>query len=180
MMHPAFRADPHAPRPTDARVSRRTWAGLHVLGPGAPEWVSEQGWPVPSQPYTLLEASADSAFTARISDQEFVLAAASPAALPAPPASDRTPRVWAFPRFDAVFELRGADWRQVTAQVCHYDFRALEPGVWLPVALAGVQVWCLRAPHGLWIGCDPSFGQDLEDTLRAVVGVPATGQGTQS
>lgn len=74
---------------------------------------------------------------------------------------------YAFQRGDAVMTLSG-DWRSLMAEVCIYDFRQAKPGDFLMVPVAGVGVWMLipRADESLVIGCDPTYGHYLKETLQ--------------
>ncbi len=74
---------------------------------------------------------------------------------------------YAFQRGDAVFTLSG-DWRALMSEVCIYDFRQAKPGDFTMVLVAGVGVWMLipedDAP--LILGCDPTYGHYLQETLQ--------------
>ena len=153
-------------RPRQVSLTHVPWSGVHVIGPGAGAWLAEGGWMVPEANYTVAETAEY--FTTRLGPREFIVASGQGGELP--PAPHSAPQgVWVFPRCDAVLELDGVHWKEAAAEVCSYDFRELAAGSWLPVAMAGVTVWCLPRKQGIWIGCDPSYGAYLEETLREVV-----------
>lgn len=74
---------------------------------------------------------------------------------------------YAFQRGDVVLSLSG-DWRALMSEVCIYDFRQARPGDFSMVLMAGVGAWMLipeeNAP--LIIGCDPTYGHYLLETLQ--------------
>jgi len=74
---------------------------------------------------------------------------------------------YAFQRGDAVFTLSG-DWQALMKEVCIYDFRQAKPGDFSMVLVAGVGVWMLipEANTPLILGCDPTYGHYLKETLQ--------------
>lgn len=74
---------------------------------------------------------------------------------------------YAFQRGDAVFTLSG-DWRSLMTEVSIYDFRQAKPGDFLMILVAGVGVWMLIPDDNslLTLGCDPTYGHYLQETLN--------------
>lgn len=131
----------------------------HLLGPGSPGAVQSAGLPLPE----IMQArSLTDGFIARTGQEEFLIAATTP------PTADGL-CCWCYGRDDRVLALTGPDWRRVMAQVCHADLRGFVPDDWQLLAAAGVNLWCLGIDEGLLLGCDPSLGHYLQQTLTEVV-----------
>lgn len=79
---------------------------------------------------------------------------------------------YAFQRGDAVFRLSG-QWLNLMSEVCVYDFRQARPGNFLMVLVAGISVWMLvpESNGDLIIGCDPTYGHYLYETLQNQINV---------
>lgn len=77
------------------------------------------------------------------------------------------PQQYAFQRGDVVISISGK-WQELLSEVCIYDFRQARPGEFLMVLIAGVSVWMLipEATEALIIGCDPTYGDYLFETLE--------------
>lgn len=141
------------------RLQPRAHPLWHLLGPGSPGAVQSAGLPLPE----IMQAAAlTDGFIARTGREEFLIAATTP------PTADGL-CCWCYGRDDRVLALTGPDWRRVMAQVCHADLRGFGPDDWQLLAAAGVNLWCLGIDEGLLLGCDPSLGHYLQQTLTEVV-----------
>lgn len=129
----------------------------HLLGPAAAAALADAGLAVPSR---LFQAAAHaSGFVAKTGHDEYLVAGA-----PLTPPAD----AWLFARGDCVFKVRGAGRLALFSQICHLDPAELVAGAWLATSAAGITAWCLQpsaATDHFLIGCDPSYGIYLEDTL---------------
>jgi hypothetical protein len=132
----------------------------HLLGPDSLTAVQSAGLPMPD---VMQAATLADGFVARTGREEFLIATAIP-----PRANGES--CWCYARDDRVLALTGTDWRRVMAQLCHLDLRGFGAGDWQMAAAAGVNVWCLGLKDGLLLGCDPSLGHYLQQTLTQVVG----------
>lgn len=130
-----------------------------LLGPDAPALVEAAGLPLPD---VMCVATTDKGFIARTGRDEFLVHAGG-----IQPADGA--QCWRYPRADRVLALQGESWRAAMAQVCHKDFTAFGAGDWVMVAAAGISIWCLGLADGLLLGCDPSLGACLQQTLGEVV-----------
>jgi hypothetical protein len=131
-----------------------------ILGPDSPAAVQSAGLPMPD---VMQAAALADGFVARTGREEFLIATAIP------PRADDGASCWCYARDDRVLALTGTGWRRVMAQICHLDLRGFGAGDWQMAAAAGVNVWCLGLEDGLLLGCDPSLGHYLQQTLAAVV-----------
>lgn len=134
----------------------------HVLGAGAQATLRAADLPVPE--HDLDVRFHGHAFVMRAGAREYLVAGAQEP-VPAPEA-----RAWVLRRHDRLLALRGPAWRAAMSWVCHYDFGALEPGRWLQVAMAGVDVWATRPDaDSLLFGCDPSCGAYVQNLLHQIL-----------
>lgn len=157
--HSTMPSSPLATDPNAVNLEARALPLWHILGPESPNAVQSAGLPLPE---VMQAATLTDGFIARTGREEFLIATTTP-----PTANGTT--CWCFGRDDRVLALSGPDWRDVMAQVCHMDLRNLGPGDWQMLAAAGVNLWCLGIDQGLLLGCDPSLGHYLQQTLTEVV-----------
>lgn len=143
-------------------TSVNTWQGWILTGPDSCEVLRQVDLPVPQQAFEALMLGGNLvAKTGRDEFMAFVL-----------PEACQPLAEWCFRRHDSIFELSGATWKLVMAQVCQFDFRQMPPGDWQMLAVAGVNCWLYLTTEPeprLLIGCDPGFTQYLQDNLEAVI-----------
>lgn len=130
-----------------------------LLGPGAPYLLEEAGLPLPP---VMAVHGMDEGFIARTGKDEFLFHG------PELPTGGHE-LAWSYPREDRVLALQGDAWREAMAQVCHWDFSRFNEGEWQMLAAAGITIWCLGLNNGLLLGCDPSLGDYLQETLAEIV-----------
>jgi sarcosine oxidase subunit gamma len=152
-----------------------------LKGPRAAQWLEAQGILLPVQSNTwaqLPDRGGDGLLAARLGVSEFFLEdAAEGATLPrlARILEARPPGVYAVPREDWGFLLRGAQVHEVLAQVCNINFEdlPLDAQPLIMTLMIGIAVLvvprCAAGERQYRIWCDPSFGPYLGNTLGAVV-----------
>jgi hypothetical protein len=130
-----------------------------LLGPAAPELLEKSGLPLPA---VMAVHVMDEGFIARTGQDEFLLHGSELSMA-------GQELAWSYPRGDRVLALQGDAWREAMAQICHWDFSGFSEGEWQMLAAAGITIWCLGSGNGLLLGCDPSLGDYLQETLQEIV-----------
>lgn len=146
---------------TTLTLETRELSLWQLLGPDAPELLKSNGQFVPE----VMQATATEAgFIARPGIDEFLIQTSQP-----PVTSEGLGLCWLYSRADKMLALEGKGWLEVMAQVCHMDLSDIKKDDWVMLAAAGINVWCLGLEDGLLMGCDPSLGGYLSDTLNTIV-----------
>ncbi|HXH01710.1 MAG TPA: hypothetical protein VNN09_00135 [Candidatus Competibacteraceae bacterium] len=141
-----------------------------VRGARAAAWLAAHGIAVPERYFGCRELDGG-AFIARTGAREFLLVdgpeGRTTAALP-----EEADGVLALPRDDQELALGGAALRDVLLQTCSFDFTKAGPDDIVYANMIGVGCWLRpgggRIPY-LRIGCDPSYGEYLFETLLGIV-----------
>jgi len=149
-------------------VSRTPRAG--VKGPGAVEWLTALGVPVPATPNSWLPLPGG--LVARLGLTEFLIEGSESAKLAAPLAHGVYPVL----RQDTALVLKGVRLNDLLLETCSVDFSALDLAA-RPVVLtsmAGVGVTVIPDEEGgmpccrIW--CDGTYGEWFFETLADVAG----------
>ena len=147
-------------------VSRTPRAG--VKGPGAVEWLTALGVPVPAPPNSWLPLPRG--LIARLGLTEFLVEGPEAAKLAVAPA----PGVYPVLRQDTALMLTGERLNDLLLETCSVDFRAIDLAA-RPVVLtsmAGVGVTAIPGDHNgvpcLRLWCDGTYGEWLLETLTGV------------
>jgi sarcosine oxidase subunit gamma len=149
-------------------VSRTPRAG--VKGPGAVEWLTALGVPVPATPNSWLPLPGG--LIARLGLTEFLVEGPEAAKLAVAPA----PGVYPVLRQDTALMLTGERLNDLLLETCSVDFSALDLAT-RPVVLtsmAGVGVTVIPGEEGgmpccsIW--CDGTYGEWFFETLAGVAG----------
>lgn len=143
-----------------------------VKGPGAADWLSALGQPLPAQPNHWLPLP-DGGLIARLGNTEYLIEAA-PAVVSRIMQAPRAAGVYPVLRQDASFALCGERLNELLLQVCNVDFRCLarDPSQVVLTSMAGGGVTVLRCGsaekprYRLW--CDGSYGLYLWETLCGI------------
>jgi sarcosine oxidase subunit gamma len=159
-----------------------------LKGPGAVQWLTERGLPVPQAPNSwagAAHADEQTILVARLGTAEFFLedhAQGTRLRDIRPHAPGHPQGVYPVLREDAGFLLSGAGSLDVLAQVCNVNFAdpppAARPVIMTSMIGVSVLVVAQLAPAGgadaecrrqFRIWCDPSFGAYMEESLGTVV-----------
>lgn len=147
-----------------------------VKGPGAAEWLSARGVPVPDQPnsWAPLEGGG---VVARLARTEFLVEdgfLGRMAARLAPESRPGTPGVYPVPRQDCALALTGTLVNELLVQTCNVDFasQARDARIVTLTLMVGVSVTVLRqtlAGTDCWrLWCDGTSGPCLWETLTGI------------
>lgn len=168
-----------------SRITDRQRTGFK--GPGAADWLRSLAFPVPQAANSWMPCAAGEGFLARLGSSEFFLDA--PAAVIAKLDAARAnalPGVYPVLRADAAFLLEGAGAPDILAQVCNVNFAALELNGSPIVMTLMIGVGVLVLPQQSGVGrhyrvwCDPSFGEYLEEQVRAIIAADIIEGGSSS
>jgi len=132
---------------------------LHLMGPVVPELLEQSGYVLPGVMSVKVMAKG---FIARPGLNEFLISADDIGT----PGHEQA---WCYTRADTVLTLKGDGWRIAMSQICHMDLSRFKQGDWLMVSAAGINLWCIGLSNGLMLGCDPSLGTYLLETLTEIV-----------
>ena len=141
-------------------------------GPAAPQWLAEQGLPVPPE-YNRYRPLATGGLVARLGVTEFLIEADAPtlallrsAAMPAGKVHGLYPVL----RQDAALQLEGPALHTLLRQVCSVDLQAREnpPDAVFLTTMVGVGVTLLWRGDALLLWADGTMGSYLWDTLAEV------------
>lgn len=135
--------------------------GFLLTGSGSSKALQTDGLPQPEQMLTAREHKG--ALVARTGRDEYLVFL--PSDQP-PPTCD-----WCFHRGDRVLSVTGADWRELMARVCQFDFRRFAPGAWLMASVAGVNCWIYHTldEDTVFIGVSDGFHRYLEDVFKHLI-----------
>ena len=154
---------------TDRSLQTARWG---CKGPAAPQWLAEQGLPVPPE-YNRYRELATGGLVARLGVTEFLIEAETAtlgllqdAAMPA----GRVHGLYPVLRQDAALRLKGPALHTLLRQVCSVDLQAREnpPDAVFLTTLGGVGVTLLWRGDALLLWADGTMGSYLWDTLVEV------------
>ena len=154
---------------TDRSLLTPRWG---CKGPAAPQWLAEQGLPVPSA-YNRYRELATGGLVARLGVTEFLIEAEAAtlgllqdAAMPA----GRVHGLYPVLRQDAALQLEGPALHTLLRQVCSVDLQSREnpPDAVFLTTLVGVGVTLLWRGDALLLWADGTMGSYLWDTLAEV------------
>ena len=154
---------------TDRSLQTARWG---CKGPAAPQWLAEQGLPVPPE-YNRYRELATGGLVARLGVTEFLIEAEAAtlgllldAAMPA----GRVHGLYPVLRQDAALRLEGPALHALLRQVCSVDLQAREnpPDAVFLTTLGGVGVTLLWRGDALLLWADGTMGSYLWDTLVEV------------
>ena len=154
---------------TDRSLQTARWG---CKGPAAPQWLAEQGLPVPPE-YNRYRELATGGLVARLGVTEFLIEAEAAtlgllldAAMPA----GRVHGLYPVLRQDAALRLEGPALHTLLRQVCSVDLQAREnpPDAVFLTTLGGVGVTLLWRGDALLLWADGTMGSYLWDTLVEV------------
>jgi sarcosine oxidase subunit gamma len=152
-----------------------------LKGPRAVEWLAAQGIAVPAAPNTWShsrnDGDSDALLVARLGESEFFLEADRSGALLTRLSTSllrRPPGVYPVLREDWAFTLSAEGVHEVLAQVCSYNFAALNVDsrpviMTLMMGASVLVVPQVTGELGYRIWCDPSFGRYFAQALAGVV-----------
>lgn len=141
-------------------------------GPAAPQWLAEQGLPVPPD-YNRYRELVTGGLVARLGVTEFLIEADAAtlgllhdAAMPA----GRVHGLYPVLRQDAALQLEGPALHTLLRQVCSVDLQAREnpPDAVFLTSMVGVGVTLLWRGEALLMWADGTMGSYLWDTLAEV------------
>lgn len=147
-----------------------------VKGPGAAEWITAAGVPVPSTENSYVP-NGDLGFTARLGKEELFLSGCDEALLARLNQQLGFGTDTAYPVFrqDAQLMLWGRQANEVLLQTCSFNFESLERRAYTVVmtSMVGVSAtvlpWLIEDELTYRIFCDPSYGIYLWETLAEIV-----------
>lgn len=149
---------------------------IGLKGPGAADWLSARGVPVPDQPNTwsVLEGGG---VVARLARTEFLVEdgfSGKTVARLAPDLKPGSPGVYPVPRQDCALALTGELVNELLVQTCNVDFtaRTRDARVVTLTLMVGVSVTVLQqrlAGTDCWrLWCDGTSGPYLWETLTGI------------
>lgn len=154
---------------TDRSLQTARWG---CKGPAAPQWLGEQGLPVPPE-YNRYRELVTGGLVARLGVTEFLIEADAAtlgllhdAAMPA----GRVHGLYPVLRQDAALQLEGPALHTLLRQVCSVDLQARDnpPDAVFLTSVVGVGVTLLWRGEALLMWADGTMGSYLWDTLAEV------------
>lgn len=154
---------------TDRSLQTARWG---CKGPAAPQWLGEQGLPVPPE-YNRYRELVTGGLVARLGVTEFLIEADAAtlgllhdAAMPA----GRVHGLYPVLRQDAALQLEGPALHTLLRQVCSVDLQARDnpPDAVFLTSMVGVGVTLLWRGEALLMWADGTMGSYLWDTLAEV------------
>ena len=154
---------------TDRSLQTARWG---CKGPAAPQWLAEQGLPLPPE-YNRYRELVTGGLVARLGVTEFLIEADAAtlgllhdAAMPA----GRVHGLYPVLRQDAALQLEGPALHTLLRQVCSVDLQAREnpPDAVFLTTMVGVGVTLLWRGNALLLWADGTMGSYLWDTLAEV------------
>ena len=154
---------------TDRSLQTARWG---CKGPAAPQWLGEQGLPVPPD-YNRYRELVTGGLVARLGVTEFLIEADAAtlgllhdAAMPA----GRVHGLYPVLRQDAALQLEGPALHTLLRQVCSVDLQARDnpPDAVFLTSMVGVGVTLLWRGEALLMWADGTMGSYLWDTLAEV------------
>ena len=154
---------------TDRSLQTARWG---CKGPAAPQWLGEQGLPVPPD-YNRYRELVTGGLVARLGVTEFLIEADAAtlgllhdAAMPA----GRVHGLYPVLRQDAALQLEGPALHTLLRQVCSVDLQARDnpPDAVFLTSIVGVGVTLLWRGEALLMWADGTMGSYLWDTLAEV------------
>jgi len=152
-------------------------------GPGAQDWLTDQGYGVPAAPNSAA-LDAGGVLVARLATSEFLVEAVEAGAQRVAASgaqlmhASRPAVVYPVAREDLAIGLRGTGLNTLLRQVCSVDFAPLletaqgdgGPVIMTSMAGVGVLAWPRRTETGpaLTLWCDPTFAHYFWSTLLEV------------
>jgi sarcosine oxidase subunit gamma len=152
-----------------------------LKGPGAAEWLAEQGIALPGTPNTWAhsrkDGDSDALLVARLGESEFFLEADGGRAWftrLSRSLDRRLPGVYPVLREDWAFDLAGEGVHEALAEISSFNFAALDVDSYPLIMTLMMGVSVLIVPQGIGerryrIWCDPSFGPYFVEAMAGVV-----------
>lgn len=141
-----------------------------LVGDGSQAALAAAQLPCPETDFTA--KADDGHIVAKIGARNYLIVSQDVPALKtsAPP--------WCFQRDDWVATLDGEHSIAVLAELCALDLNTFKSDAWIMARVAGIDAWLYRVANNdkRWlIGCDISYGDYMQTTLKSVTSTLFTG-----